>query len=181
MVPHTFFVRADPEAFGALIPAIRNELHAMSPAVRFVTVRPYRDYIDPQARSWSLGATMFTVFGALALVIAAVGLYGVLTFNIVQRTHELGVRTALGASPVRLIDMVLVQAVRLTALGVGMGLLAALAAANRIAPLLFNVSARDPLVLGTVALTLGLVAVAAAALPAWRTTRIDPNSAFRVE
>ena len=110
-MPSTFFVRADPEAFGALIPAIRNELHAMSPAIRFVTVRPYRDYIDPQARSWSLGATMFTVFGALALAIAAVGLYGVLTFNIVQRTHELGVRTALVASPGRLIGMVLFQAV----------------------------------------------------------------------
>ena len=181
VVPESLFIRADPESFDSLLPAIRTELHALLPGMRYATVRPYRDYIDPQARSWRLGASMFTVFGALALVIAAVGLYGVLAFNVAQRTHELGVRTALGATPGRLVGMVLVQAMRMTAVGIGIGLLAALAAGNLITPLLFNVSARDPLVLGTVAVTLGLVAAAAAALPAWRATRINPNAAFRVE
>ncbi len=177
--PETLFVRADPEAFGALIPAVRSELHAMSPALRYVSVRPYNDYVDPQARSWLLGATMFTVFGCLALVIAAVGLYGVLAFNVAQRTHELGVRTALGAAPGQLVGMVLLQALRLTLVGVGLGVGIALATASWISPLLFNVSARDPLVLGGVALVLVVVAIVAAMVPAWRVTRIDPNLAFR--
>lgn len=81
----SLFIRADPAAHAALIEAARREIQAISDAVRFVRVRPYRDYIDPQARSWELGATMFTVLGTLALVIAAVGLYGVLSFNVVQQ------------------------------------------------------------------------------------------------
>jgi ABC-type antimicrobial peptide transport system permease subunit len=124
---------------------------------------------------------MFTLFGALALVTAAVGLYGVLAFSVAQRTHELGVRAALGARPDQLIGMVLTQAMRITVIGVGVGLSAALAAGGWLAPLLFNVSARDPFVLLTVTLTLGTMACVAAALPAWRATRIDPSAAFRVE
>ena len=98
---------------------------------------------------------MFTVFGAVALVIAAVGLYGVLAFNVVQRTHELGVRKALGAAPGQLVGMVLLQSMRLAAVGLAIGLLIALVAGGWVAPLLFNVSARDPGVLTMDPVTIG--------------------------
>ena len=90
-------------------------------------------------------------------------------------------RTALGAAPGQLVSMVLGQAMRLVVTGVVLGLLIALATGGYIAPLLFNVSSRDPFVLGLVTLTLTLVGVSAAAIPAWRATRVDPNVAFRVE
>ena len=73
---------------------LREEIQGAAPGVRFVDARPYRDRIDPEARSWQLGATMFTAFGVLALVIAAIGLYGVLAFRVAQRRREIGIRSA---------------------------------------------------------------------------------------
>ncbi len=178
--PGALLVRAhgDPRV---LLAPIRSELRSLDPRVRFAQVRLLQDLIDPELRSWKLGASMFSIFGALALLVAAVGLYSVLAFNVARRTRELGIRSAVGARRWMLLTMVLRQAVGVTALGVLLGLGIAYVTADRISPLLFSTSPRDPLVLGGVAVLLLLVAVAAGALPSWAASRVDPMKALRTE
>jgi ABC-type antimicrobial peptide transport system permease subunit len=178
--PGVLFVKAqgDPRA---LLGAIRQELRTLDPAVRFANVRLLQDLIDPQLRSWKLGATMFSLFGVLALLVAAVGLYSVLAFNVARRTRELGVRSAMGASSGRLLGLVLRQAVGVTSVGVFLGLAVAYFAANSMGPLLFGTSPRDPQVLAGVAAVLILVALVAGAIPAWAAARVDPMEALRAE
>ena len=106
---------------------------------------------------WKLGATMFTVFGALALVVAGIGLYSVIAYNVTQRTHEMGVRVALGAESRDLVRLVLGEGLRLSAVALTLGLAVSLLAGRFIAPLLFETSPRDPLVLAGVAALLLLV------------------------
>jgi predicted permease len=132
-------------------------------------------------RSFQLGATMFGLFGFLALIVAAFGLYSVLAFNVAQRTHEIGVRSALGATRGRIVAQVLRESVGLAAIGIALGLVIAIAAAGTLAPLLYEVPPRDPLVLVVVTVTLLLAAAAAGLVPASRAARIDPNAALRVE
>ena len=122
---------------------------------------------------------MFVAFGVLALLVAAVGLYGVITYNVAQRVHELGVRVALGAQSRDVVRLVVGQGVRFAMAGVLAGLALALLAAKWIQPLLFQQSARDPAIYGAVGALLVVVAVAASAVPALRATRADPNTALR--
>jgi ABC-type antimicrobial peptide transport system permease subunit len=124
---------------------------------------------------------MFSLFGALALLVASVGLYSVLAFNVARRVRELGVRSAMGASRGRLLGMVLGDATRLLGFGVALGLVLAAAAAGKLGPLLFDTSPRDPVILAGVALLLLLVGILASALPAWRASRVDPMEALRTE
>ncbi len=168
----------DPSRLSASVAPILRGLDAR---VRYANVAPLRDKIDPQARSWTLGATMFTVFGLLALVVAAIGLYGVLAFDVAQRTRELGIRTALGAERSRLLRSVVVRGVRMGVLGVLLGLGIALAAAPYARDLLFEVSPRDPWVFAGVAGALVLVALVASVVPGLRATRVDPMVALRTE
>jgi putative ABC transport system permease protein len=149
--------------------------------VSYVTVTPFGDILGRQTRSWTLGATMFTVFGVLALLVAAVGLYSVIAYNVAQRTHELGVRIALGAQSPDVVRLVVGEGVRVSLVGVAIGTLVALAAVRYVGPLLFSVSPRDPLVFGTVAGVLLVVAVAASVVPAWRASHVDPSVALRGE
>jgi predicted permease len=178
--PNSLLVRVRGEP-AEQIPAVRRALLALEPGLRFPDVRPLRELIDPQARSWRLGATMFTVFGVLALLVAGIGLYSVLAFGVAQRTMELGIRSALGASRERLMGLVLGQGLRLVGVGALLGLLIALVGAPRIESLLFQVSPHDPLTLGLVMGILLLVAVLASGVPAWRATRVDPSVALRAE
>jgi ABC-type antimicrobial peptide transport system permease subunit len=130
-------------------------------------------------RSWRLGATMFVVFGGLALVLAAIGLYGVISYNVTQRTRELGVRRALGAQSGDVVGLVVRQGVVLGGAGVAIGAAVTYAASGQIAPLLFDVSPRDPTVYALVAGAMLVVAVAASVIPARRAARVDPNVALR--
>jgi len=178
--PAGLFIRGRIDA-RQLAPVVQRELMAGDPDVRYAVVGPLQDLIDPQLRAYTLGATMFTVFGLLALIVAAVGLYSVLAFNVAQRTHEIGVRSALGASNNAIVGQILKEAVGLTLIGLTIGLLIALAAGGSVGHLLYEISPRDPLVLGTVTLALLLVAAAAGAIPAARAARVDPNDALRVQ
>jgi ABC-type antimicrobial peptide transport system permease subunit len=126
-----------------------------------------------------MGATMFVAFGGLALLVAAVGLYGVIAYNVAQRMHELGVRIALGARSEHVVRLVVQQGVRFAVAGVAVGLALSLLAARWIEPLLFQQPARDPLIYSVVAGLLLLVALMASAIPAMRATRADPNAALR--
>jgi len=124
---------------------------------------------------------MFVAFGRLALLVAAVGLYGVITYNVAQRMHELGVRIALGAQATDVVRLVVGQGVRFALAGVIGGLGIALLLAKWVQPLLFQQSAKDPSTYAIVALLLLLVALVASAVPARGAARADPNSALRGE
>jgi ABC-type antimicrobial peptide transport system permease subunit len=151
------------------------------PGQQYVTVRPLGELVDDQRRSWTIGATMFAGFGVLALIVAAVGLYGVISYNVAQRMQELGVRVALGAQPANILGLVVGQAVRFALAGVGAGTLLALAASHWFQPLLFRQSAKDPIVYALVGAALLLVAILSSATPALRAARADPNAALRSE
>jgi len=170
------FARGDASA---QIETLRRALQAVMPAPGYVTVAPLEDIVDKQRRSWTLGATMFAAFGALALLVAAVGLYGVISYNVAQRTHELGIRIALGAQAADVVRLVVNQAASFAGAGVLLGIVGALAAARWIEPLLFGESARDPIVYAVVAGTIAFVALVASAGPALRATRADPNTVLR--
>jgi predicted permease len=159
--------------------AVRRRLQQEMPGASYVTITPFTEVIGGQTRSWRLGATMFAAFGALALVLAAIGLYGVIAYNVAQRTHELGVRVALGAQARDLIRLVVTDGLRVALVGIVIGAAVALWAGKWVASLLFSVSPRDPAVFVFVALSLIAVAVVASWIPALRASRVDPNVALR--
>ena len=166
---------------GDYLETVRRTLQAEMPGSAYVVTHAMREVIGPQERSWQSGATMFVVFSSLALVLAAIGLYSVIAFDVAQRTHELGVRIALGAQVADVLRLIVGAGVRFAAVGIVAGLGIALATGRLVAPLLFGVSARDPLILGGVGVLLLGVAALASAIPAWRATRVDPNVALRAE
>ncbi|HEY2905025.1 MAG TPA: ADOP family duplicated permease [Vicinamibacterales bacterium] len=160
---------------------VRRALQKEMPGDSYVTVWPLQDEVDGQRRSWRLGATMFVGFGLLALLVAAVGLYGVIAYDVGQRTHELGIRVALGARPSNIVGIVVGQGVRFALMGVAAGTAIALASTRWFQPLLFKQSAKDPAIYLLVGATLLFVAVAASALPAMRAAKADPNIALRAD
>lgn len=175
------YIRAADGDGDALKADLASLLRSFSPRVRYATAETLREILDPQARSWTLGASMFTIFGLLALVVSAVGLYGVLAFDVAQRTREIGIRSALGAARGRLLGSVLGEGLRLAGLGLVLGLVLAWLAAPRIQDLLFEVPPRAPDVLTGVAAVLLGVATMAALLPGLKATRVDPSEALRSE
>ncbi|HUQ84187.1 MAG TPA: ADOP family duplicated permease [Gemmatimonadaceae bacterium] len=161
--------------------AVRRRLQPLMPGTGYVTVMPMRDILDPRQRSWQVGATMFVMFGTLALVLAAVGLYSVVAYTVAQRTQEIGVRIALGAQARDVVRLVLGEGIRFAAAGVALGVAVALAASRWIGPLLFSVSPTDVRVYALAATVLLAAAALASALPALRASRVDPNVALRSE
>ena len=161
--------------------AIRRRLQQLMPGTSYVTVTPLREILGEQTRSWELGATMFLAFGALALVLAAIGLYSVMAYNVAQRSQELGVRAALGAQQKDLVRLVLNEGLKMATVGIVIGVVIALAGGQWLGPLLFQESPHDPLVFGFVALVLLGVTVAASIVPSRRAARVDPIVALRYE
>ena len=137
--------------------------------------------LDPVVRQWRLGATMFTIFGSLALLLAAVGLYGVIAYDVAQRMREMGVRVALGAQSADIRRLVLWQGIRVTVVGVTLGGIVAFVAVRYVEKLLFDTPAHDPLAFGAAIGTILVVAVFASLIPARRATRVDPVVALRTE
>jgi predicted permease len=160
---------------------VRRAMQAAMPGDGFVVVRALQAAVDNQRRGWLLGATLFASFGGLALVVAAVGMYGVIGYNVAQRTHELGVRIALGARGVDIMRLVVWQGLAFAAAGAVIGLVLAGVASYWIEPLLYGLSARDPLTYTTVGVIMALTGILASAVPALRAVRADPNRALRVD
>lgn len=154
--------------------AIRAALFELEPSIAYVRVESLRDEIDPQVRPWQLGASLFSLFGGLALLIAAFGLYGVISYVVVDRTHEMGVRKALGASRIAVLSLVLRHGAGLVAVGIALGSGVALLVGGLIQPALFETSARDPAVFAAVAVVTVVVSALASVVPAWRASRIHP-------
>jgi len=165
----------------ALVPAVRREVQATSAELPYPIVDPMPRLFAWQLRPWRLGSALLSLFGALGLLLAAIGLYGVLSYVVSQRTQEMGVRIALGAGRREILELVMGQALRVLVWGVALGVAGALAAGRAIASLLYGVTPHDPLVLSVVIVILGAVAAVASYLPARRATRVDPMVALRYE
>jgi predicted permease len=178
--PQAIFVRAAGEARD-IVPAVAATVRRVVPLLPFADVRPLADFVDVKARSWRLGAALFGLFGGLAVVLAAVGLYASLAFAVRQRTPEIGVRIALGANPASVARLVLGQGVKLVAFGWLIGTTAALVVGNGIRSLLFGVQPGDPPTFILASLVIVLAGLAGSALPALRAARVDPVVALRTE
>jgi len=175
------FLRTSSSDPSAMAERVREELQRVMPGQAYVTVTPLETLVDGQRRSWKLGATMFAAFGALALLVAGIGLYGAIAYDVAQRMHELGVRIALGARSFDIVRVVVGRGIAFAAAGVTIGGAVALIAAPWIQPLLFRESARDPAIYVAVGSAIVLVALAATAVPAVRAIRADPNRVLRSE
>ena len=169
-------VRGDP---ARMQETIRKSLQPLMPGASYLTVTPIRDIIGEQTAPWRLGTSMFVIFGGLALVLAAIGLYSVIAFNVSQRRHELGVRVALGATMTDIVRHVMTGGLKLAIAGIVLGAALALALGRWIEPLLFEESPRDPMVFMLVAGVLLFVAVLASFSPASRAAQVDPMLALR--
>jgi predicted permease len=178
--PRGLVVRVDGDPEEMRGPVIRALLTGL-PGARLVRARTMRDLLDPEFRGWRLGMTVFTLFGILALVVAAVGLYSLLAFDVAERRREIGIRMALGSSTERIHKHVLARALGLTGAGVTLGLLAAWLVTPRGTEVLYGVSPHDPSTFATSAVTLLVAALVAGILPARRATRVQPTEALRLE
>ncbi|HEX5178185.1 MAG TPA: ADOP family duplicated permease [Gemmatimonadaceae bacterium] len=158
---------------------VRRGLQALMPGAAYLTATPLGTIIDPAMDSWRLGATMFVAFGALALVLAAVGLYSVIAHGVAQRRQELGVRLALGAPRPRVVAMVVGDGLRTVLAGVVLGSMVGLATGRWSSALLFHESPTDPIVYVAVAAVVVSVALLATAAPAVAAGRVDPTVTLR--
>jgi putative ABC transport system permease protein len=158
----------------ALLPGIRREIQAIDPAVPLANVRPFENVIADSVASRRLSVVLLGVFAAVAVLLASVGIYGVMSFLVVQRTHEIGVRMALGAQRSDVLKLVLVRSLKLISAGAIIGLVVALMSTHTLRALLYSVSAFDTATFALVTVLLGAVAMSASYLPAIRATRADP-------
>jgi len=164
-----------------MVESIRREIQAISPSLPYVTVRSMKERLEPQLRPWRVGSALLSLAGGLALVLTAVGVYGLVGYAVTRQTRELGIRLALGASPREVLIMVCRQNLGAVAVGVGLGAAVALAAAHAVASLLYGISPTSGTVLGLAAAILLAVALLAAYLPARRATTVSPAAALRYE
>jgi hypothetical protein len=169
----------------ALINALRREINKIDPNLPLYYPGTPKQAMDGVIAGNRIIATMFTVFGAIAVVLAAVGIYGVMSFSVNRRAQEFGVRMALGADTRTILGMVLKQGSRQVALGLflglGLSLLVATVARSAIANTLFNVSPRDPLIYAGVVLLVTVISLIAVLVPGRRAARVDPLVALRAE
>jgi predicted permease len=168
----------DPEALTA---ALRREVQAIDPTLPLAQVQPLTQLVSNATAQPRLTVLVFALFASAALALAVVGLYGLVSFGVAQRTREIGVRLALGAPPPRIVRGVLGQGLRLAAAGVALGTLAGWGTAGALRAILFETRPTDAATFAGVATLLLAVAAAASALPARRAARLDPVAALRSE
>jgi predicted permease len=181
-----FHVRTANSAVGAeaaMLDAIRRELRTVAPGVPVLTTTTFDKHLDGSFQIWivRIGAAMFSVFGVLALLLAAVGLYGVKAYSVARRTREIGIRMAIGAAPGAVQSMILREGAAMIAVGVALGMLIGLGLGQALASMLYKVSPFDPFAFIGAPLVLATVAVFACYLPARRATRVNPLTALRAE
>jgi putative ABC transport system permease protein len=176
----TLVVRSDNDP-AALTSSVRIAIGEVSHDAPVTRVRTMAQIVDDSIASSRFNMILMTIFAGVALVMAAIGLYGVIAYSVSQQTHEIGIRMALGASRSSVLSMVLRNGMSLALVGVGVGVAAALGLTRLIASLLYGVSPTDPLTFVVIALLLTGVALVACFVPALRATRVDPMVALRYE
>ncbi|MDQ3013130.1 MAG: FtsX-like permease family protein, partial [Acidobacteriota bacterium] len=164
-----------------LVAAVRREIRAVEPDQPISNIATMADQLGEETQQRRMGMILLASFAALALLLATLGIYGVLSYFVAQHTPEIGVRMALGAQSRDVFGLVLKKGMSMTLLGVGIGMAATLALTRLMSSLLFGVSATDPLTFALIALLLTLVALLACYLPARRATKVDPMIALRYE
>jgi predicted permease len=179
--PNAILVRGRGGNADGLVQPVRRAMQSAMANLPYADVGVFDDVLAPQIRPWRTGATLFGLFGALALVIAAMGLYSAISYSVVQRRHEFGVRVALGARVRDVVRLVMDQGIRAAVIGTVIGCGAAFALGGVIAPLLFETSPREPTAYGLAGVVIVMVAAFASFVPAWRASRVDPVTALRGE
>jgi putative ABC transport system permease protein len=164
-----------------LIAAVRNQVRALDPDLPLTLVMPMTDVVSRSVWQPRLYTALFGVFAAVALIMSTVGIYGVMSYSVTQRTREIGLRMALGAQRQDVLKLVVGHGVLLAGLGVGAGLAAAVALTRLMSSLLFGVTATDPVTFAAVSVLLAGVALGACAVPARRASKVDPMVALRYE
>ncbi|HEY6216219.1 MAG TPA: FtsX-like permease family protein, partial [Pyrinomonadaceae bacterium] len=165
----------------SIVGAVRNEVKALDPDQPIAAVKKMSDWVDSSVAEPRYRTTLLGMFAALAMILAATGIYGVMSYSVAQRTHEIGVHMALGARQRDVLKLMVQQGMLLTIVGVVLGLLGAFALTRVMASLLFEVTAKDPFTFAVVAALLVAVAFVACFIPARRATKVDPLVALRYE
>jgi putative ABC transport system permease protein len=165
----------------SVMSGVRQIVRELDPEVPLTNVRPMTEWVSSGAAQPRLNATLLGVFAAMALLVSAIGTYGVLAYSVSQRTKELGLRLALGADRRGLLALVVGEGMRIGAVGIVVGVIAAAAMGRLLSSLVFNVSVWDPLTYASVATVLGVVALISCVIPALRASRIDPMEALRLD
>jgi putative ABC transport system permease protein len=161
--------------------AVRRELQAVDAEVPASSIKTMEQFLSSSVAPRRFNLLLLVLFAGAALLLATTGMYAVISYSVTQRTHEIGVRLALGAAPRDVLKLVVAQGMRLAMAGVGIGLICALAISRVLANLLFEVSASDPATFVSVSAILAVVALGACFVPARRATRVDPMVALRYE
>ena len=174
----TVRTHGDPQS---MIETIRNTVAILDPDQPIYQTRTLANLIDTNLVPWRFSMMLLCMFAAMALLLAAAGIYGVMAYLVAERTHEVGIRMALGAQPHDVLRLVVGHGAKLALIGVISGLLASLALTRLMSNLLFDVSTTDPLTLSVVALVIAFVVLAACYIPARRATGVDPMIALRYE
>jgi putative ABC transport system permease protein len=178
----SFVVRTENAAAAANFAATaRREIYAVDAAQPVTRIEPLEKLVADSMARERFAMILFGVFSALALLLAAIGIYGVMAYAVSQRTGEFGIRAALGAQPADVLRLVLGQGFKLVVLGIGAGAAGAIAASRVVESLLYETAPRDPLVLSVIAVLLAAVALLACLVPALRATRVSPITALRAE
>src|SRR5262249_48301391 len=164
---------------GAMMKPLAREVRALDPNLAPLITERLQDQIDEISYSQRLAVTLVALFGGLALFLAAIGLYAVISYSVSQGTRELGLRMALGASTRDLLSLVMSRGLLLTASGIAIGAVAAVALTHFMGNMLYKVSPRDPLAFGFALTVIAIASLAACFFPAWRAARIDPTQALR--
>jgi putative ABC transport system permease protein len=165
----------------ALVPTFRQKIRELDSEVPLANIRTMEDWISNSAAQPRLNARLLSLFGAMALLIAAIGIYAVLAYSVTQRTREIGLRIALGAQPGSVLRLIVSEGMRIGLLGIALGLAGSLAGARALSSIVYGVPVRDPVTYAAVAIALTLIALAACFIPARRAAKVDPMVALRYE
>jgi putative ABC transport system permease protein len=169
---------ADPARLSS---AVEATVHQLDKDLPLFAVRTMDQMLNESMARQRMAALILAVFAAIALTLASIGLYGVVSHGVTERTHEIGIRMALGANQRHVLGLVVRQGLSMAAAGIAIGLAGAIVLSKTVQALLFGVTATDPLTFATVVAVLLSVATVACYVPAWRATRVDPTQALRAE
>jgi putative ABC transport system permease protein len=177
----TILLRTETSNPAAMVKTLRSELDRIDPGLPITDVRVFEEYRAASVAGARFNALLLSIFGAVALILTSVGIYGVIAYSVSQRTGEIGIRMALGALPSSIFRLVVGQGMTLVLISIAIGLLGAVACTHVMTSLLFGITARDPITFVSIATLIAAVAFLACWLPARRAARINPIEALRIE